>query len=184
MDSQQVSVPGAGARHTMGAQHALTSFPRQGWKSPTGCSIQPLTARAGVLVRAGAQRQPALSEGLPHGGLSAHGPLGPFTAVIAEAQSLWVAQSQPGVEPGSGFSALCCLWGGRVGAAQDEGSLWGLHRSAAFRARALEPLARTDTPKAGLAGVAQWIEHQPAKQRVVGLVPSQGTCLGCGLGPW
>ena len=28
-----------------------------------------------------------------------------------------------------------------------------------------------------LAGVAQWIEHRPANQRVVGSIPSQGTCL-------
>ena len=31
-----------------------------------------------------------------------------------------------------------------------------------------------------LAGVAQWIELQPANQRVASLIPSQGTCLGCG----
>ena len=30
-----------------------------------------------------------------------------------------------------------------------------------------------------LAGVAQWIECQPANQRVAGSIPSQGTCLGC-----
>ena len=30
-----------------------------------------------------------------------------------------------------------------------------------------------------LAGVAQWIEQQPANQRVASLIPSQGTCLGC-----
>ena len=30
-----------------------------------------------------------------------------------------------------------------------------------------------------LAGVAQWIERQPGNQRVSGLIPSQGTCLGC-----
>ena len=30
-----------------------------------------------------------------------------------------------------------------------------------------------------LAGVAQWIEHRPANQRVAGLIPHQGTCLGC-----
>ena len=35
-----------------------------------------------------------------------------------------------------------------------------------------------------LAGVAQWIECQPAKQGVTGLIPSQGTCLGCGPGSW
>ena len=34
-----------------------------------------------------------------------------------------------------------------------------------------------------LAGVAQWIEHQTANQRVKGLIPSQGMCLGCGTGP-
>ena len=34
-----------------------------------------------------------------------------------------------------------------------------------------------------LAGVAQWIEHQPANQRVASLIPSQGTCLGCRPGP-
>ena len=32
---------------------------------------------------------------------------------------------------------------------------------------------------ATLAGVAQWIECQPANQRVIGLIPRQGTCLGC-----
>ena len=35
-----------------------------------------------------------------------------------------------------------------------------------------------------LAGVAQWIEHGPANRKVVGSIPSQGTCLGCGPGPW
>ena len=34
-----------------------------------------------------------------------------------------------------------------------------------------------------LAGVAQWIECRPVNQRVVSSIPSQGTCLGCGLGP-
>ena len=33
--------------------------------------------------------------------------------------------------------------------------------------------------KPALAGVAQWIEWQPAKQGVAGLIPSQGACLGC-----
>ena len=30
-----------------------------------------------------------------------------------------------------------------------------------------------------LTGVAQWIERQPANQRVASSIPSQGTCLGC-----
>ena len=34
-----------------------------------------------------------------------------------------------------------------------------------------------------LAGVALWIEHWPANQRVTSLIPSHGTCLGCRSGP-
>ena len=34
-----------------------------------------------------------------------------------------------------------------------------------------------------LAGVAQWIEQEPANQKVTGWIPSQGTCLVCGPGP-
>ena len=34
-----------------------------------------------------------------------------------------------------------------------------------------------------LAAVAQWTENWPAKQRVAGSIPSQGTCLGCRPGP-
>ena len=34
-----------------------------------------------------------------------------------------------------------------------------------------------------MAGVAQWIECQPANQGAAGLVPSQGTCQGRGPGP-
>ena len=34
-----------------------------------------------------------------------------------------------------------------------------------------------------LAGVAQWIECQPANQRVADSIPSQGTCLGFRPGP-
>ena len=34
-----------------------------------------------------------------------------------------------------------------------------------------------------LGGVALWIEHGPANQRVTSSIPTQGTCLGCGPGP-
>ena len=34
-----------------------------------------------------------------------------------------------------------------------------------------------------LVGVAQWIECQPANQRVAGSIPSWSTCLGCRPGP-
>ena len=37
--------------------------------------------------------------------------------------------------------------------------------------------------KLALAGVAQWTECRPANQRVAGLIPSQGTCLGFKPGP-
>ena len=34
-----------------------------------------------------------------------------------------------------------------------------------------------------LAAVVQWIKYRPVDQRVIGLIPSQGTCLGCWSGP-
>ena len=34
-----------------------------------------------------------------------------------------------------------------------------------------------------LAGGAQWTEYRPEKPGVTGLIPSQGTCLGCRPGP-
>ena len=35
-----------------------------------------------------------------------------------------------------------------------------------------------------LAGVAQWIEDRPVNQSVASWNSSEGTCLGCGPGPW
>ena len=32
-------------------------------------------------------------------------------------------------------------------------------------------------------GVAQWMECWPVNGKVSGLIPGQGTCLGCGSGP-
>ena len=34
-----------------------------------------------------------------------------------------------------------------------------------------------------LAGVAQWTERRPEKQKAAGSILSQGTWLGCGPGP-
>ena len=34
-----------------------------------------------------------------------------------------------------------------------------------------------------LAYVAQLVELQPMSRKVTGLIPGQGTCLGCGFGP-
>ena len=31
-----------------------------------------------------------------------------------------------------------------------------------------------------LTGVTQWVGHRPANHKVAGLIPGQGTCLGCG----
>ena len=35
-----------------------------------------------------------------------------------------------------------------------------------------------------LAGVAQWIDCPSANLEVAGWIPSQGTCVGSGPGPW
>ena len=34
-----------------------------------------------------------------------------------------------------------------------------------------------------LTGVAQWVECCPTNPKVAGLIPGQGTRLGCGFGP-
>ena len=44
---------------------------------------------------------------------------------------------------------------------------------------ALSPFSLSKINKHALAGVAQWIEHGPVNQSVAGLIPSQGTGLGC-----
>ena len=43
-------------------------------------------------------------------------------------------------------------------------------------------MIETKVTLSAMAGVAQWIECQPANQRVTSSVPSQGTHLGCGPG--
>ena len=55
-----------------------------------------------------------------------------------------------------------------------------------IRAKSLLSFAFTRSCKYKIftpAGVAQWIERQPANQRLAGSIPSQGMCLGCGPGP-
>ena len=37
----------------------------------------------------------------------------------------------------------------------------------------------TQESNSALAGVAQWTAHRTLNQKVAGLVPSQGACLGC-----
>ena len=64
------------------------------------------------------------------------------------------------------------------------GGLWGLLAvalPALFVPQPAMSLGPAALPRVlcALAGVAQWIEREPANQRVAGLIPSQGTCLGC-----
>lgn len=104
MDPQHVTVLGAGACHTVGAQQTLASFPRQGWRALPGLIRLCSPLRGGGLCRPTAQRQPALS--LPCCAPSAHGLLGPsltfrFANVTAGARSQRVAQL--GSEPRSGL---------------------------------------------------------------------------------
>ena len=47
----------------------------------------------------------------------------------------------------------------------------------------MESLGQRIETLCALGGAAQRIEHQPVNQRVAGLMLSQGTCLGCRLGP-
>ena len=46
----------------------------------------------------------------------------------------------------------------------------------------LSQIALNKKMELALAGVAQWSDCWSAKQRVASLIPSQGTCLGCGPG--
>ena len=51
------------------------------------------------------------------------------------------------------------------------------------RRRSMNKMTPRHNSKLALAGVAQWTECQHENQRVTGLIPSQGTCLGCRQGP-
>ena len=44
-------------------------------------------------------------------------------------------------------------------------------------------LRKKNHQKSALAGVAQWVECQTVKQKAVGSIPSQGTCMGCRPSP-
>ena len=52
-----------------------------------------------------------------------------------------------------------------------------------FYQQKCKPIFHQLQTKIALAGVAQWIGHPPTNQKVTSLIPSQGTCLGCGPGP-
>ena len=45
-------------------------------------------------------------------------------------------------------------------------------------------MSRKQKVEQALTHVVQFVAHRPAKQKVTGSNPSQGTCLGCGFSPW
>ena len=54
----------------------------------------------------------------------------------------------------------------------------GYHNSGGPAEQLLVPMTELKNYILALANVAQWTECQPTNQRVPGLIPSQGTCLG------
>ena len=86
-------------------------------------------------------------------------------------------EMEPCVGPaGGGWKGLLGLQGRQEGRQR-----WGeTPRSPLF---GLMTVGSKDVRVRALAGVAQWIEHQPVNQSVTGSIPSQGTWLGCGLVP-
>ena len=55
---------------------------------------------------------------------------------------------------------------------------WGLEGDGQKERTGTSIIVTTIKIKLAWAGVAQWIECQPVNQKVAGLIPSQGTCLG------
>ena len=47
-----------------------------------------------------------------------------------------------------------------------------------------QDLGNIKNAQGGPASVAQWVGHPPTNRKFMGSIPGQGTCLGCGLGPW
>ena len=62
-------------------------------------------------------------------------------------------------------------------------TLFSLYRTFTKLDHSLDYVTNVNKFKWALAGVAQWIEYWPVNQRVTGLIPSKGTCLGCRTGP-
>ena len=58
-----------------------------------------------------------------------------------------------------------------------------LHMKRYSSSPAIKKMPIKITVRAVLAGMAQWNEHRPVNWKVAGLIPSQGTCLGCRPGP-
>ena len=79
--------------------------------------------------------------------------------------------------------------GGGKGMEEGEGRFWRCYivgfedEGRGHQARNVDSFPKLKKALASRAGVAQWIEYRPLNKRVAGLVPSQGTCLGCGPGP-
>ena len=58
-----------------------------------------------------------------------------------------------------------------------------VNRDKRDKAQSSSVIKKQNKQKPALAGVAQWIECQPANQKVTVFIPSQSTCLSCGPGP-
>ena len=70
---------------------------------------------------------------------------------------------------------LGCIW---------EGTNWCFsHRCFLSLSPSLPLFLLKKNVKSALAAGGQWIEHRPMNQMVTCLIPSQGTGLGCGVGP-
>ena len=91
------------------------------------------------------------------------------------------------------FTYLCGPWGTRVGMEKwsmhkpphATGSPWNQVLHWAVIQGCFQGLFSFsgDAHIPAMTGVAQWFECHPANRKVAGLIPGQGTCLGCGPGP-
>ena len=104
-------------------------------------------------------------------------------SIILAGETLGAFPSPSGAGPGLPVTAAaeCCSGG------TNPGNWTGhIHKGKCWKRRGRIPLFLDyylQKLREALAGVVQWIEHRPVNQRVAGLIPSQGTCLGCRPGP-
>ena len=59
---------------------------------------------------------------------------------------------------------------------------WVGNDNSCFAVMFVLDVGKVKKKREALPGVVQWIGCRPMDQKVIGLIPSQGTCLGCGPG--